>query len=101
MGLKKIEELLDAYFEGATTMQQEQELRDYFTSGDVAPHLEPYMAMFNAFLSAQGEKFTGTITLPKKKRNLAWIPVAASIAAVIGLFVFFGGSQLKPHDYGT
>lgn len=101
MGLKRIEDLLDAYFEGETTVQQEQELRDYFSGADIAPHLELYVPMFNAFVSAQGEKFTGTIDLPQEKRRLYWIPVAASIAVIIGAFAFFGGSLNNNNDYGT
>ncbi|MEH6408725.1 MAG: hypothetical protein V7767_15715 [Leeuwenhoekiella sp.] len=102
MELNKIEQLLDAYFEGETTLAEEQKLRDYFTGDDVATHLEPYIAMFSAFAKAKQEVFTGEINLPQtqKKRSLYWIPIAASIAIIIGLFLTFntGGGQ---HDYGT
>lgn len=44
-----IEELLDKYFEGETTCEEERQLRQYFTQGMVPGHLEVYRPMFAFF----------------------------------------------------
>ena len=46
MELANIESLLDSYFEGETSLDQENILRDYFSSANVAPHLMAYQDLF-------------------------------------------------------
>ncbi|RMB57570.1 hypothetical protein EAX61_10635 [Dokdonia sinensis] len=85
--VKRIEVLLERYFEGETTLVEEKTLRDYFTGEDVAPHLEVYCGMFSAFAKAQQETLPTTIKIPSKKRNWSWIAsVAATVIIAIGLF---------------
>ena len=45
----RIEQLLEKYFEAATTAAEEQELRAYFAGDGVAPHLSWYAPMFSSF----------------------------------------------------
>ena len=101
MELNKIEQLLDAYFEGETSLDQEKALRDYFTSDNVSDHLEMYIPMFSAFAEAKKEKFTGEINLPTINKSWKWIPVAASIAVVMGLFLMLNTNKINEQDYGT
>ena len=100
MELDRIEQLLEKYFEGETTLAEEKVLKKYFVEGDVAPHLESYTPLFNAFAEAKEEKFTGEINLPKERPLLRWIPLAAGFAIVIGVFFTYNGSKTQ-HDYGT
>ncbi|MDD4636436.1 MAG: hypothetical protein PHI48_03600 [Bacteroidales bacterium] len=45
--MKTIEELLDKYFEGATSCAEEQQLKDYFSQEKEIPsHLQAYREMF-------------------------------------------------------
>ena len=44
-----IEELLNKYFEGETSCEEERELRHFFTQGIVPEHLKEYSPLF-AFL---------------------------------------------------
>lgn len=45
--MKKIDELLDKYFEGATSAAEEQQLKDYFAQEKEIPlHLQAYQDMF-------------------------------------------------------
>lgn len=44
-----IEELLNKYFEGATSCEEERELRRFFTQGPVPEHLQAYRPMFAFF----------------------------------------------------
>lgn len=45
----KINELLDKYLMGLTTLEEEKELKNYFLSDDVKPEYEIYRAMFETF----------------------------------------------------
>ncbi len=98
---KNIEYLLDAYFEGETTLDQERELRAYFIGKHVAPHLEEYIPMFGAFAKAGEERYTGEINLPKPKNYFPLISIAAGFLVIIGLFLFFNNSAINDKDYGT
>lgn len=100
MELDRIEQLLDRYFEGMTTLAEEKALKKYFAAGKVAPHLESYASLFNAFAEAKEEKFTGEIKLPEERPLLRWIPLAAGFAIVIGVFFTYNDSKAQ-HDYGT
>ena len=55
MELANIESLLDSYFEGETSLDQENILRDYFSSANVAPHLMAYQDLFIGLKNAQKE----------------------------------------------
>lgn len=94
MELANIEKLLEKYLDATTTLQEEVILKNYFTGGFVAKHLQEYAYLFNYFATSREETFTKTISLePKKskKRNLTWFSVAASVALLVSLF--FGKQQ--------
>ena len=50
--MKDIETLLNKYFEGETTCEEERRLRRFFAEGLVPEHLEEYRPMF-AFFEAE------------------------------------------------
>ncbi len=88
MELRNIEQLLERYFEGESTLQEEQQLRDYFTGDAVAPHLEEYVGLFSAFAKAEIETYDAPIVLPERSFRIpAWASVAAIIAICIGIFI--------------
>ncbi|MEP0265177.1 hypothetical protein [Dokdonia sp.] len=92
MESNKVEQLLEAYFEGATTLLQEEQLRTYFKGSNVAPHLESYIGMFSAFALAKEETLDVPIQLPKQKKkiNYRWLSGVAAVAVLaIGLAVQF------------
>jgi len=101
----KIESLLDKYFDGETTLAQERELQDYFSSPDVAQHLEQYRSMFGYFAKEKDQRFNGTLPLEPRKRNVvAWLSVAASVAVLLGIGTFAYNnleSQAAPEELGT
>jgi hypothetical protein len=100
--IKNIEQWLEAYFEGESTLKQEKKLRAYFTGDEVEPHLEKYIALFSAFAKAKQERYTGEINLPKKKPFSAIFSIAASILVLVGLFLFFNNrNNNNTTDYGT
>lgn len=95
MELSRIEDLTTKYLNAETSIKEEQELKEYYTSGEVAPHLQEYFPMF-AFFAEQKEILYTKKEQPKKtnrrKGLYEWIAVAASICIVGGLFFFNNGN---------
>ena len=91
MEFNKMESLLEKYFEGETSIAEENELKDYFSSSNVAPHLEQYRPLFGYFTEAKEQKFINNLPLVSKKRKVAWLSIAASIIVMlsIGTYSYF------------
>lgn len=89
MELQKIEQLVQKYFQGETTLTEENELKKYFSGNDVAQHLEPYRSVFVYFTNAQKEQFTQPVVLHNKKPNyFMWLSVAATVVVMLGIGTF-------------
>ena len=89
MALDRIENLIEKYFNGETSIAEENELKVYFTSTNVAQHLEQYQPIFGYFSQAKTEQFKATIPLKSKKRNLVvWLSIAASVVVMLGIGTF-------------
>ena len=92
MELAKIESLLEAYFEGNTTLEQESMLRNYFANEEVAGHLEPYKSLFAGLSMAKQEVSQRELIVPESASNSRgmWYSIAASVAIVLAVagFVF-------------
>jgi len=91
----KIEDILEKYFQGETSIAEENELRAYFSSSNVAQHLEQYKPMFGYFSQAKEQKSTYEIPLQSKKRNVAWLSIAASAVVLLGIGTYFFVSEQK------
>ena len=79
MEYNSVKKLLDRYFEGETSIQEEQQLRSYFASSDIDVTFEEYAPLFSAFKKASEITYDLPVVLPKKRSPLKYI---ASIAAV-------------------
>jgi len=85
----RIEQLINKYFEGQTSTAEEKELKNYFSSSDVAQHLEQFVPVFGYFTQAKEQQFTKTIPLQtKKQRTVLWLSVAASAVLLLGFLTF-------------
>lgn len=81
-----IEIILEKYFRGETSIDEENELRNYFSSSNVAQHLEQYKPIFSYFSLAKEQKFTQDISLQSNKQNVAWLlSIAASVVVFLGI----------------
>ncbi|WP_417236028.1 hypothetical protein [Bizionia paragorgiae] len=99
MVLNNIEKLLEKYDNGETTLQEEQQLKNYFSKETVAPHLEMYKPMFAYFSKSSKEQFTKQVPL-KTKSSLyyKWLSVAA---VGVLMFGFFYNSSINNTDEYT
>jgi len=102
MELDNIKSLLEKYFEAETTIAEENELRNYFSSTDVDPELEQYKPMFGYFSEAKNEQSNHQIAVESHtKRNLTWISIAASVVVLLGIGAFYFNQEAQDQDLGT
>lgn len=85
-----IRELLELYFDGETTLEQEKQLRDYFTGCDDIPADLLYAkAMFGGFTLAEQHACSAEVNipdakkLPAKRGRLSRIYTSISVAAAV------------------
>lgn len=104
MELNKIEILIEKYFQGETSIAEENELKKYFSSPDVAQHLKQYQPIFGYFSQAKLHRFEHEIPLQSKKRYVAWLSIAASVVVLlsIGTFTYFNYNNANENqELGT
>lgn len=82
MELKKINTLLEKYFEGSTTLEEESILKNYFSSEEVSDEHQAYRPIFS-YSSEIAKEHAAPIELPKSN----WVPKWMQVAAVIALVV--------------
>jgi hypothetical protein len=90
--MNKVDELIEKYFEGDTSLQEEKLIRKYFENGDIRPKHQAYAPMFGFFTQ---ERKTVSIPVRKKKKLplFAWASIAASIVLVLSVRIFFWPEQ--------
>ncbi len=96
MVLNNIEELIEKYNNAETTLKEEAQLKAYFASDNVEPHLEHYKPLFQYFYQSKQEQYTKDVPLNTKKTRLyQWISVAAVAVLMLGLIVpkMFGPTE--------
>lgn len=89
MELTKIEDLIQKYHEAATSIAEEKTLQLYFSSSNVAQHLQHYQVIFGYYKHAKQEKFETKLILQTKKKTTTWLSIAATIIIMYGVGVFF------------
>lgn len=88
----KIEKLLEAYFDGNTSLEEEKALQEYFNSEKIAEHLQQYKPIFMGLRMAKQERTEKVFTLSENKtktKNTWWYSVAASLVVAFGVGSFF------------
>lgn len=92
-----IEELLNKYFEGETTCNEERELRKFFSENQVPEHLKCYCPLF-MFLDAE-VKQQQPVESPAQKKKVSWrkhiIHSFGGLAAA--LLLLFGIAGISKH----
>ncbi len=93
--------LLNKYWDGETSLQEEKILKDYFNSGKTDPRLSAYAPMFQYIqkeqqVSLDNDDFSSEITnkttrdnVKPLKRNQIWMRMAAAILfLVVGAWIY-------------
>lgn len=94
MDLQKVNQLLDAYFEGKTSVKEEKWLQNYFLNNTVPAHLEIYRDMFSYFASQKKEKLSTEMPVNNpdsyrgKPNRKKWYGIAAILVVVLGVTYF-------------
>lgn len=97
MDTNNIKKLIDNYFEGNTSLEEEEILRDYFRQKNTAIELDSYKPIFRFFAEERSveKKILEIDSLPevhpkisenKRVKMLSWI----SIASVACILIFLG-----------
>jgi hypothetical protein len=101
----KINALLEKYFEGETTIAEENELKKYFSSAVVAPQWQQYQPLFGYYAIEIEQNFEPKLVLPSNKnRKMFWLAVAASVVVLcgVGIYTFNNVSNDKTNqELGT
>ncbi len=95
MDYKNINHLLEKYWEGETSLQEEETLQQYFNHGNVAPQLEQFKSLFQYFKEEQDVMISDDFekrlleqienepkVVSAKVRKLSWMTSIRTIAAV-------------------
>jgi len=86
MELHKIESLIEKYLEAETTVAEEKLLKNYFSSSNVSPGLEPYRPLFQFYAVEKSivlNEEERELKLPRKRSHKAVYASIASIAAIL------------------
>jgi len=97
MNEQKIHELLQQYFEGATSLDEERELHRYFAGENISDTLKAYRPMFTFFAEERA------IAPPVSKavtRNLRiGLSILTGIAASIAILFLVGVPKMQSDQY--
>ena len=102
--MKEIEKILDKYFEGETTPQEENELKNYFRQRDIPEKFRIYKELFEFYDEENNlkidnnifdEQFINKISNQKQSNKALYykiIGIAATLLIVFGSYLYF-----RPH----
>jgi hypothetical protein len=83
MKYEEIHELLDRYWEGETTLEEERRIKTYFSAGPIDERLQSVAPMFKAFREEQAvQLMTKAKAAPMRPQIYQWA-VAASAALLL------------------
>lgn len=92
-----IEKLLNKYFEGDTTCEEERELRRFFTEGIVPEHLKEYAPLF-AFFEEENKQAKVSHTVSSSQKRTVRHRLMYSISGIAaGLLILLGIAGIHRH----
>lgn len=108
MNYKEINQLLEKYFEGETSLQEETQLREYFNRAEVHESLRSYQPLFRFFQMERNQKLdaifeeqllhklqeTEQPRLKVRQLNV-WVARVAAIA-LLAISAWWGYQQMNP-----
>ncbi|MDP2160552.1 MAG: hypothetical protein Q8K02_08735 [Flavobacterium sp.] len=101
MDWQKIELLVEKYFEGNTTIEEEKVLKNYFSSSEVNDSLKQYQPLFNYLQVAKNETVTTKSDVKPKIQFKKWISIAAVFVFIAVLTTVLNLKTNESQDLGT
>lgn len=98
--MEYVNKILNKYFRGETSVDEEDILRLYFKSDQIAPEHMPFKPLFDAFALEASE--TMAIKQQSKPRQFflqKWIYAGSGVAAAVLLALWLFGSPAFQGDY--
>lgn len=103
---KYIEDLIERFFDGLTSNEEEQQLYLFFSKENIPAELEPYRKVFRYFESDIIEELGGQkkVLMPtktyKRKHWTMWIGIAATLLLLLTIrqSVFTSSSEYDPFE---
>lgn len=80
-----IQTLLDRYWEGETTLEEERELKAYFASGHVDEQFQTIAPLFQAFREEQNVRYGKTPVVALRPAMFSWQRMAAAASVALAL----------------
>ena len=108
MNEQKIHELLQRYFDGATSLDEERDLQRYLTGSDLPESLKAYRPLFDFFAEERDVKPDLKIQRFKDSKNQklnrgifeSWnLGIITGIAASIAILFMVGVPKMQRDDY--
>ena len=96
MNEQKVQELLQLYFDGATSSDEERALQHYFAESDMPDSLKIYRPMFAFF---DEERAVQPPTQKPVIRNLRLPAIITGIAASIAILILISLPKIKSDNY--
>lgn len=108
MNTKEIEILIEKYFEGLTSIEEERLLKDFFSSGDFPEEMKPVAAMLGYFEVEKEVKLSPDFSdefirqinekrmIPFYRHRKFWYYFSGVAASIIFLITFFYENQNNP-----
>ena len=89
----KIEQLLNLYEEGKTTLEEERFLKSYFASSRYDSDFEAYALLFKTFDKESSYTLKEELKTKTPSKNHSWMTIAASILVVFGTVWFYNYNE--------
>ena len=92
-----IQTMLDRYWEGETTLEEERTLKAYFASGQVDERLRSVAPLFQALREEQTVQYTKPKTVELRPVHFAWqkLAAAASVALLLAAGLWWWSEKGK------
>lgn len=102
MESNNIRQLLEKYFDGETSIEDENALKNYFSSDTVAPEFSQYKDLFGFYVAEQTLASTKEFTIKKESNIRQILSVAASVVVVLGIgFMLLKTQSEETSDLGS
>ncbi len=90
---ENIKLLVNRYFEGLTSLEEEQFLCNYFQGEEIDEEFEALKPLFRFFIEERKSTEKGSKGEKRKIEWIQWISVAACLVLIVGLGLFFNSQR--------